>query len=71
MNRVKVVLLLLVILLLLVAVAQNTAPVPARFLWMTAEISGVVLLFLTAAAGFAAGLLVALIVRGGPKKPKG
>ncbi len=53
--------------LLVLIVAQNTAPVQARFLWLAGEISAIVLLFLAAAGGFVLGLLVAIFVRSGLK----
>ncbi len=46
---------------------QNTAPVQARFLWLTAQMPVVVLLLITAAGGFVAGLLVAILVMSGAK----
>ncbi len=47
---------------------QNTAPVQARFLWLTAQMPVVVLLLLiTAAGGFVAGLLVTILVMSGAK----
>lgn len=65
MKRMKLVLLLALMLALLLLVVQNTAPVHARFLWFTAEMPVIVLLFLAAAGGFFSGLLVALFVKGG------
>ncbi len=67
MKRMKLVFLLATSLALFLVVVQNTAPVQARFLWLTAEVPAVVLLFLTAAGAFVLGLLVALIVRNGAK----
>lgn len=67
MNGIKLALLLTLSLALVLVVIQNTAPVQARFLWFTAEVPAIVLLFLTAAAGFIAGLLVALLIRSGTK----
>lgn len=65
MKKAKVAFLLTLSLALLLLVAQNTAPVHARFLWLTAEIPAIVLLFLTAAGGFVSGLLVALLIKSG------
>ncbi len=65
MQRVKLAVLLLIGLGVLLVVIQNTAPVQARFLWMTAEIPAIVLLFVTAVGGFVAGLLAALLVKRG------
>ncbi len=67
MQRVKLAVLLLIGLGVLLVVIQNTAPVQARFLWMTAEIPAIVLLIGTAVAGFVAGLLVALLVKSGQR----
>lgn len=67
MKQVKLTILVAIGLIVMLLVVQNTAPVQARFLWMTAEIPAVVLLFLTAAGGFVAGLLVALLVKRGSK----
>ncbi len=63
MNRFKLVLLLVLAAALGVLIIQNTAPIQMRFLWVSAEVSAVVLLFLTAAGGFILGLLAALIVK--------
>ena len=62
MKKVKLAFLLILSLVLVLLVAQNTAPVQARFLWLTSEIPVIVLLFLTSAGGFVAGLLVALLL---------
>ncbi len=63
MKRIKLAILLTVILALVLLVVQNTAPVNARFLWLSAEVPVILLLFLTTAGGFIAGLLVALLTR--------
>ncbi len=60
MKKVKLTLLLLIILVLMITVGQNTSPIEARFLWLSAEMPAVVLLFLTSVGGFCSGLLVAL-----------
>ena len=65
MQRVKLAVLLLIGLGVMLVVVQNTAPVQARFLWMTAEIPAIVLLFVTTVGGFVAGLLAALLVKRG------
>jgi uncharacterized integral membrane protein len=67
MKTFKLMFVLVLSLALVLLVAQNTAPVQGRFLWMTAEVPAVLLLFLTASGGFVAGLLVALLARGGSK----
>lgn len=68
MKSLKLVLLLVLVAALAAVVLQNQAPWEVRFLWMTGEMSGIVVLFLTAAAGFIAGLTVALLVRHGAKQ---
>lgn len=76
MRRLKLTVLLLIGLGVVLVVIQNTAPVQARFLWMSAEIPAIVLLFVTAVGGFVAGLLAAILVKRGqpsrskPGKPK-
>ncbi len=63
MKKVKLAFLLILSIALVLIVAQNTVPVQARFLWLKSEIPVIVLLFLTAAGGFVAGLLVALLLK--------
>jgi uncharacterized integral membrane protein len=48
-------------------VLQNQASWQVHFLWLTGEVPGIVLLFLTAAAGFVMGIAVALLVKRGNK----
>lgn len=67
MKSLKLIFLLVLILCMAALVVQNTAPIEARFLWLTAEVPAIVLLFLTSAGGFIAGLLIALIVRSSAK----
>lgn len=62
-KKAKLALLVTVSLALVLLVAQNTAPIQARFLWMTVETPAIVLLFLTAVGGFVSGLLVAILVK--------
>lgn len=63
MKTAKTVLILILSFALATAVAQNTAVVEARFLWMTTETPVVVLLFLTSVGGFVLGLLVSLLLQ--------
>lgn len=65
MKRAKMVALLVLVVLVVVVIMQNTAPVQMRFLWLTGQVPAVLLLFLTAAGGFAIGLIVALLAKGG------
>lgn len=63
MKSIKLVLLLVLLVTLVVVVLQNQAPWQVRFLWLTGEVPGIILLFLTATAGFIAGLTAALLVK--------
>ncbi len=65
MNSIKHAILLTLGLSLALIIIQNTAPVQTRFLWFTAELPAIVLLFLTAAAGFISGLLAAFMMNSG------
>ena len=65
MNSIKHAILLTLGLSLALIIIQNTAPVQTRFLWFTAELPAIVLLFLTAAAGFVSGLLAAFMMSSG------
>ncbi len=69
MKNIKLVLILILSLALVLVVVQNTAPVEARFLWLKAEIPGIVLLFLTALGGFVLGLLAALLLGWSRRRP--
>lgn len=62
MRKVKLVSVLVLSFALVLVVAQNTAPIEARFLWMAAEIPAILLLFLTAIGGFVVGILTSLLV---------
>jgi uncharacterized integral membrane protein len=63
MKTIKLVMLLILSFAMVLLVAQNTAPTQAHFLWMTAEVPVILLLFLTGAGGFLSGLLVAIFVK--------
>ncbi len=63
MKSMKLVLLLVLVVALAAVVLQNQAPWQVRFLWLKGEVPGIILLFLAAAAGFIAGLTVALLVK--------
>lgn len=63
MKTVKLVMILVLAIALAAVVLQNQAPWQVRFLWLNGEVLGIILLFLTAAAGFIAGLTVALLVK--------
>ncbi len=62
-KKVKLGLILIISIGLVLLVVQNTTPVPARFLWFTAEIPAILLLFLTTAGGFVLGMLVTMLVQ--------
>ncbi|MFO7768063.1 MAG: hypothetical protein R6W82_03780 [bacterium] len=65
MKQIRLVLLLVLVVTLAAVVLQNQAPWQVRFLWLNGEVPGIILLFLTAAAGFIAGITVALLVKHG------
>jgi uncharacterized integral membrane protein len=67
MHRIKLVALLTLSLALVLLVVQNTAPTQARFLWLTAEVPVILLLFLAAVGGFISGLLIAVLMKKGAK----
>ncbi|TVQ21827.1 MAG: LapA family protein [Spirochaetaceae bacterium] len=63
LDRVKIGIVLGLSVILVLIIAQNTAPIPGRFLWFTGEVSAVVLLILSSTVGFILGLFVALFTR--------
>lgn len=67
MKSFKLILLLVLAFSLGAVVLQNQESWNVRFLWMTGGMPGVVLLFLTATAGFIAGVTVALLMKRGAK----
>ncbi|MFO8089608.1 MAG: LapA family protein [Desulfatiglandaceae bacterium] len=67
MKAIKLVLLLVLVVALAAVVLQNQAPWQVRFLWLTGEVPGIIVLFLTAVAGFIAGITVALLLKRGAK----
>jgi uncharacterized integral membrane protein len=68
MKKLKLALILVISLFLALVVVQNTTPVQGRFLWFTAEVPAIILLFLTVAGGFILGLLVAMLIKPGAKQ---
>ena len=66
-KSVKLALLLVLVVALAVVVFQNQESWQVRFLWLTGEVPGIILLFLTAAAGFIMGITVAFLVKRGNK----
>lgn len=69
MRIVKQVLLVVVGMFLAIVILQNTAPVRVQFLWMSGQMATVLLLFLTAAAGFTMGVIVTLLLKGKTHRP--
>jgi uncharacterized integral membrane protein len=63
MQSIKLVLLLVLVFTLAAIVLQNQARWQVHFLWLNGEVPGIILLFLAAAAGFIAGITVALLVK--------
>lgn len=64
MRKLKLAIVVVLSFVLIVLVAQNTASVQAHFLGFTTEMSLVVLLFLTGAMAFVAGLLFGFYLKG-------
>ena len=65
MKSIKLLLLLVLVVALTAVVLQNQASWQVRFFWLTGEVPGIILLFLTAAAGFITGITSALMVKHG------
>lgn len=63
MRKLKLAIVLVLCLVLVLLVVQNTASVQAHFLGFTAEMSLVVLLFLTGAIGFISGLVLGFLLK--------
>lgn len=63
MRRVRTLVAVVIGIALVLLVVQNTATVQARFLWFTAEMPTILLLFLASAGGFILGLLVGFLTR--------
>lgn len=69
MKSLKLVLLLVLAVALAAVALQNQAAWQVRFLWLTGEVPGIILLFFAAAVGFAMGITVALLMKRGNKHP--
>lgn len=63
MKKFKIAIVVFLGLILVLLVLQNTASVQAHFLGFTAEMSLVVLLFLTGAIGFVSGLVLGFLLK--------
>jgi len=68
MKSFKLLFLLVLVIALAAFVLQNQATLPVRFLWLAGEVPGIILLLLTAAAGFIVGITVALLIKSGNKQ---
>ena len=67
-KSIKLALLLVLVVALAALALQNQAPWRVRFFWLTGEVPGSILLFLTAATGLIVGITVALLVKQGARK---
>ncbi|HEN21320.1 MAG TPA: hypothetical protein ENN86_04845 [Desulfobacteraceae bacterium] len=67
MKSIRQILLLALVVALAVIVLQNQTPWQVRFLWMAGEVPGIILLFLTASAGFISGITAAFLMKRGIK----
>lgn len=63
MKSIKLTLVLVLVVALSAVVLQNQEPWKVRFLWLSGDVPGIILLFLTAVAGFVAGITVALLMK--------
>ncbi|MGM0600615.1 MAG: hypothetical protein ACQETH_12465 [Candidatus Rifleibacteriota bacterium] len=63
MKTIKIVLLVILVGALVAVVLQNQVTWEVNFLWLTGELPGFVLLFLTAAAGFISGIIATLMIK--------
>ncbi len=59
MKKLRLILMIVCSVAIALIILQNTARVQAHFLWFTAEIPVIVMLFFTAVGGFVLGLFVA------------
>jgi len=67
MKKLKLILIIIFTIAVAMLILQNTARVQAHFLWFTAEIPIIILLFFTAMGGFVLGLFVAFFKKGNAK----
>lgn len=68
MKSVKLISFLLLSGSLVAIVFQNQEPWNVHFLWLNGEVSGIILLLLTALSGFIAGIIVTLLIKHKAKK---
>jgi uncharacterized integral membrane protein len=67
MKKLKIILIITFSIVIALIILQNTARVQAHFLWFTAEVPIIVLLFFTAVGGFILGLVVAFLKKDNAK----
>jgi len=67
MKKLKLILIVIFSIAIALVILQNTARVQAHFLWFTAEMPVIVLLFVTAVGCFVLGLFVAFLKKGNAK----
>jgi uncharacterized integral membrane protein len=67
MKKLKIILIITFSIVIALIILQNTARVQAHFLWFTAEVPIIVLLFFTAFGGFILGLVVAFLKKDNAK----
>lgn len=67
MKKLKLILIVIFSIAIALVILQNTARVQAHFLWFTAEMPVILLLFVTAVGGFVLGFFVALLKKGNAK----
>lgn len=63
MKKIKLTLLIILGAALALLVLQNMQPWQVSFLWISGELPGIVLLLLTASAGFVAGVIAAILMK--------
>jgi uncharacterized integral membrane protein len=63
MKSIKLSLLVTLVIALAAVVLQNQDPWEVRFLWFSGHVPGIILLFLTATAGFIAGISLSLLAK--------
>jgi uncharacterized integral membrane protein len=67
MKKLKIILIITFSIAIALLILQNTARVQAHFLWFTAEVPIIALLFFTAVGAFILGLVVALLKKSNVK----
>ena len=70
MKKMKIVLLWVLSILFVLLIGQNTAPVKANLLWLTADVPVILLLLFAAAVGFISGLFIGFSMKSGRQEIK-